>query len=231
MNKYDIVYFLKNGIDSAELKYSLRSVAKNFPHNRLWFAGGQPKDLIPDARLAIRQNAKTKWENVRNMLRKICSNDDITESFWLFNDDFFIMKPWQSDEPLYHDSLEHHIQHIEHRHDDKKSEYTINLRQCKDMLEAAGYGTLNYAIHCPMLIDRKKMLETLDVFPDCPMFRSLYGNMHAIGGTEHYDCKVAGFDRIIEDEWISTTDTSFRLGRIGRYIRKSFPDPCAYERQ
>lgn len=229
MEKYDVVYFLKEGVESAELRYSLRSVAKNFPHKKIWFVGGQPKELEPDVRLHIKQDALTKWENVRNMLRKICSNDGITESFWLFNDDFFIMQPWSAKGPLYNDTLEHHIQHIEQRHGDEKSEYTINLRECKDILEASGYGTLNYAIHCPMLIARKKMLETLDKFPDCPMFRSLYGNMHNIGGVNHHDCKVAGFDRIIYDEWVSTTDASFRLGRIGRYIRQSFPDPSPYE--
>lgn len=230
MDKHDIVYFLKEDIEINELRYSLRSVDQNFPHDRIWFVGGQPNKLIPDVRLAIKQDAHTKWENVRNMLRKVCENDDISEEFWLFNDDFFIMRPWTSEVPLYNDTLENHISHIESRHGNQVTTYTSKLRECKAELERCGYGTLNYAIHCPMLINRKKMLETLDKFPDCPMFRSLYGNMHDIGGVSHKDCKIAGFDRIEDDDWLSTTDTTFKLGRVGRFIRSRFPEPCRYER-
>ena len=150
----------------------------------------------------------------------------------MFNDDFFIIKPWASGETaLYNDTLEHHIQHIEKRHGNQQTAYTAKLRECQHALESAGYGTLNYAIHCPMLVNRKKMRETLRCFPDCPMFRSLYGNMHAIGGEDHCDCKIVGLDRLIESEWVSTCDESFKAGRIGRYIRSLFPEPSPWEKR
>ena len=229
MEKHDVVYFLKDNIATCELKYSLRSVAKNFYHGDIWFVGGQPGKIVPDHRLPIKQNAATKWENVRNMLKKVCENDDISEEFWLVNDDFFIIKPWTSEAPLYNGTLERHIQHVEMRHGNQQTAYTAKLRECQHALESAGYDTLNYAIHCPMLVNRKKMSETLRCFPDVPMFRSLYGNMNAIGGEDHCDCKIAGLDRLIDSEWVSTTDESFSVGRIGRYIREQFREPSPWE--
>lgn len=43
MKKRDIVYILRNdmGSDAEELRYSLRSVAENFPARNVWFVGGQ----------------------------------------------------------------------------------------------------------------------------------------------------------------------------------------------
>lgn len=231
MEKYDIVYFLKDNIGTQELKYSLRSIAKNFYCGDVWFIGGQPRRYQPDHRMVIRQDAPTKWENVRNMLKRVCKNEEISEKFWLFNDDFFIIKPWTSEVPLYNGTLQDHIEHIERRHGVRQTAYTAKLRECQHVLEDAGYGTLNYAIHCPMLVDREKMRETLRRFPDCPMFRSLYGNMNAIGGEDHCDCKVVGLDRLVDSEWVSTCDESFRSGRIGRYIRQLFPEPSPWEKR
>ena len=230
MRKLDIVYFLKDDIKGDELRYSMRSVARNFPHDKVWFIGGQPKGLTPDYRMYIKQNAPTKWENVRNMLRAVCKTEDVSEDFWLFNDDFFILEPWDSEEQLYNGTLLDHIEHIERRHGNVPSSYTTRLRQCYDELNVCGYGQKNYAIHCPMLINRKKMLQTLDKFWNCPMFRCLYGNMWAVGGKNVKDNKIAGRDTVMtQTGWCSTTDETFRSGLVGNVIRNALPDPCVYE--
>lgn len=44
---HDIVYLLKDG-PNEELRLSLRSVAKHFPHKRVIFVGGKPADITPD---------------------------------------------------------------------------------------------------------------------------------------------------------------------------------------
>ena len=225
---YDVVYFLKENIVPDELRYSLRSVEQNFPHGDVWFVGGQPAGLRPDQRMVIDQPGMTKWQKVRGMLDVVCRCDDVSEDFWLFNDDFFILKPWEGTAAMYNGTLEEHIKHIEGRHGGQTS-YTAQLRECKRELEGAGFGTLNYAIHCPMLINRKRMLETLQRFSFCPMFRSLYGNMQKVGGVNHKDCKIAGNDRIPDDAWCSTTGDSFVNGKVGEFIRGAFPEGTGYE--
>ena len=89
----DIVYILKEDVDPYELTYSLRSVEKNFPHRKVWFVCGQPEGLIPDGRIIHRQHSTIRGERTRESMWKIIRNPDITEEFFLFNDDFFIMKP------------------------------------------------------------------------------------------------------------------------------------------
>ena len=96
----DIVYFVKDSPENEELKYSLRSVEKNFPHKHVWFIGGKPKSLEPDKWLPVKQNQVTKWANTSMLLRSACENPEISDDFVLFNDDFFILYPVE-DLPYY----------------------------------------------------------------------------------------------------------------------------------
>ena len=51
----DIVYFVKEWPTNEELHYSLRSVAKNMPHKRVWIFGGHPKGVIPDVYIKVKK--------------------------------------------------------------------------------------------------------------------------------------------------------------------------------
>lgn len=232
MKKYDIVYFLKETYENEELRYSLRSVEKNFPHNKVWFYGGRPDNLEPDERVRVEQNHKTKWLNVRMMLEMACKNDEITEDFWLFNDDFFVLQPVQELQPLYDGDLPNRIKDIEGRHGNKPSAYTNGLRQAMKMLEGRKLGVLNYAVHMPMLINRKKALEVLAEFPDCAMFRALYGNYCKVGGIDHKDTKIASMEREVDPglDFLSTSDLSFIAGKAGEYVRETFKEKCKFEK-
>ena len=230
MEKLDIVYFIKPDLVNNELRYSLRSVENNFPHRYVWFFGGQPIELTPDRRAPIIQSGANRYEKVRNMLRAACENDEITEDFWLFNDDFFVLRPLEDIPAWYDGDLIERFQRIERRRG-RQSSYTQQLRGTTETLRNAGYGILNYAVHVPMKINRKKMLQTLDRFPDCPMFRSLYGNHHSIGGVITKDVKIQNETQMPtgEEIFLSTNDKSFHNGRVGGYIREAFPDRCRYE--
>ena len=230
MFKIDIVYFVKPDLVNNELRYSLRSVEQNFPHRNVWFYGGQPIELTPDRRAPIIQTGKTRYEKVRNMLRMACENNDLTEDIWLFNDDFFILRPLEDVPAWYDDDLPARIRSIELRRG-SKSAYTQQLQRTIETLRDAGYGLLNYAVHVPMRINRKKMLQTLERFPDCPMFRALYGNMHRIGGINAPDVKIIGSQYTFPRDacLVSTSDSSFINGQVGRDIRERFPEKSRRE--
>lgn len=228
---YDIVYVLKNDIDSEELVYSLRSLS-NFPHNKVWFYGGNPKGLTPDEGIFFQQSGGTKWERVRNSLIDVCKNDDITENFWLFNDDFFVMKKFERDpRPFIQCSIYYHYTAIEKRHNYASSSYTRGLRFSETKLKERGYDTLDYALHIPMLFNREKLYNTFIEFPQCHNFRSVYGNRNHIGGILHRDVKITSFDREPDDtyDFLSTTEKSFKYGAVGDYIRNSFPEKSRFE--
>ena len=231
MKKYDVVYFLKPDEVNNEARWSLRSIEKNMDHGAVWFYGGQPSELIPDRRAPmIQSDRQTKWQRVREMLAAACENDEITQKFWLMNDDFFVLQKMESERPYFGGDLRSHILSIEYRHG-RITPYTAELRACEAMLEEAGLPTFNYALHIPMLIDRKKMAAALRAFPGCPMFRSIYGNYAEIGGSCHDDVKVVGQNELIPEtaDFASTTDESFGYGAAGAQIRAMFPEKCKYE--
>lgn len=232
--KWDIVYFLKNTPTNEELRYSLRSVEENWEYNRVWFYGGCPDGVRPDERVYLPQDKPSKWENVRSMILKACRNDNITENFWLFNDDFFILRPISEDmKPHYNGTLERQIERVENRHGGNMTDYTLRLRHLVETLDNAGKPTLNYSVHKPILINRKKAIEVLEKFPDEPMFRALYGNYWNIGGEDSSDNKIMKVEYNIEkvNNWsyLSTSDTSFQCGNIGKWVRSRFPNCSRFE--
>lgn len=231
MKKYDVVYILKKDIVPDELRYSLRSIEENLEHGNVWFIGGQPKGLTPDKAYPMEQKGILKWERARSSLIAACKNKEITNKFWLFNDDFFVLKPMESETPYFGGMLRDHILHIEHRYGDKRTVYTRALRYCEQVLKDADLTTFDYALHLPILVDKKKMLEAIETFPDCPMFRSLYGNYAEIGGVQHEDVKIVGMsNKFSKDaDFVSTGDSSFAYGRVGVQIRRRFPEACRYE--
>ena len=230
-NMHDIVYFVKKDLVNEELRYSLRSVEANFPHSKLVFYGGCPNGMLPDLYHGVVQHGATKWERVTAMIRMACNDDAISDDFWLFNDDFFVMKRTKEPDPQYNGDLYRHIVQIENRHSMTTSAYSKKLRETVIQLERKGYGTLNYAVHVPILINKQKAIDTLNEFSGYPMFRSLYGNMHKIGGRNEEDVKVNkpfdSFDK--NSKFLSTNDVTFSTGLVGSYIREKFKDPCKWE--
>lgn len=228
---FDIVYFVKNAPHNEELRYSLRSIEKNFPHGKVWIYGFCPYEFNPDRIVNIEQMEPTKWQNTRKLMAAAVANDELTPDFWLFNDDFFIMKPITELPPLYEGEIEPHIEEIKARHGGEDTLYTKQLHHLVSTLKKAGYGQKNYAIHKPMLINREKMRQTLEQYPDEPMLRALYGNQHKIGGKPAKDCKIAAHLRpdTTDQTIISTDDYAFAKLDTGDYIRAQFPERCRYE--
>ena len=229
MRKYDVVYILKAGCSAEELRFSLRSIEANMTHGKVWFYCGCPAGITPDEHVPLVQTGLNKWERVRNTMVRVCKNDEITDKFWLFNDDFFVMSRMTRTVPFHRGELRDHIKGIEARHG-RPSGYSRRLKICENMLRDAGLTTLDYALHIPILVDRQKGLEALQKFPDCPMFRSLYGNYAGIGGEYHEDVKTVNPDKIIPDgaDFFSTSNKSFG-GEVRRQLEERFLEPCRYE--
>lgn len=231
--KLDVVYFVREG-ENEELRYSLRSVDKNLPHRRLWIYGGKPEWANPDEFVQIPQNStdKTKWDKVQENLRRVAINDEITEDFVLMNDDFFINQPITRIEPAIAGTLQQHIERIERNYRNAPTTYTIELRRAQRVLEEAGLPTNSYELHIPMIINRKKLAETLAFFTPRHATRSLYGNLNRVGGSRQKDCKIIRlgqpFDR--EARFLSSDDSTWGDTELGRFIRGRFPDKSRWEK-
>ena len=225
--KYDIVYFLKESPKNEELKYSLRSVEENWQYRNVCFYGGCPEDIVPDRHFPFEQTYESKWANVRNMIIEACNNPNISDDFWLFHDDFFIMQPISEDmPPQYNGDLFRHIVVVEERHGGVPYDWSKRLRKLAMALYAEGKTTFNYEVHKPMLINKKKALKVLRMFPDIPGFRGLYGNYWGIGGENKHDMKIlqVHYNPVNASNWefISTQDESFKEGLVGKMLKERF---------
>ena len=229
MPKFDIVYILKSEVNTEELKYSLRSVAKNFPHRLVWFIGGQPKGFVPDVRLPHVQTGSTKWDLIRSSMWKAANDADLSDDFFLFNDDFFVMKPFKGKFVNYYDGT------LTERVEELKevfpwlNPYGRTLYKLREELKSLGYGEKNFDVHLPMLFN--KQLAKQSIYQcSSPQMRSAYGNITKCRCVEHKDVKVYGLETVPPDpDFLSTNDDTFTKGAVGEYIRQQFPGPCRFE--
>lgn len=228
----DIVHFIKEGYDNEELRYSLRSIDQNLPHKSVWIYGWPPCGIQPDRVARFAQTGRTKWDRVRSMYEKLVLNDDLSENFILFNDDFFVMKPITKLPHFYAGTLEERYKVIED-HFGGINSYTIRLRRTESRLKELGLTTKNYELHIPMIINKKKFQEQLERYAnEHGASRSFYGNTYKIGGTKTKDVKVYDLDGKFNHNttFLSTTDESFESGKVGEFIRSKFPHKSRFER-
>lgn len=223
---YDVVYILKKDVEPDELRYSLRSLV-NFPHGKVWFFTGCPEGFRPDRFVPFEQVGRQKWHKATSTYRAICETDEVTDKFWMFNDDFFILEKTEELPYMYNGHLAELIS-FKRRHSGA-STYTRRLGETRMELERRELDTLNYCIHAPMLFEKAKVLKVLDEFADFPMFRSIYGNYWKVGGIDTKDVKVSTPNGLPDGPLCSTSDQSFREGAVGEFIRNRFKDPCKWE--
>ena len=227
----DIIYILKSELDTEELKYSLRSVEKNFPHRKVWFVGGQPEGLTPDVRLPHKQVGEDKWSMIRSSMWQAVNNGELTEDFFLFNDDFFVMKPFKGKFVNYVDgTLESRIEELREVHP-WLNPYGRTVYKANEELKSLGIKKpLNFEVHLPMLFN-KDLVKTTIGQCSSPQMRSIYGNLTYCKVIQKRDVKVYGMDELPEDpDFLSTNDKTFTTGAVGRYIRDAFPDKSRFEK-
>lgn len=230
LKKMDIVYLVKEGAYNPELIYSVRSVCKNLPYNRIWFIGGCPRGIFPDMSHGFRKISNIKTKNTSKMYELICTIDEITDDFMLFNDDFFIMEQMKEMPAQYWGTLSDKVKLMHKIYGSTR--WARLLNEASFELLSKGYNNYNFELHVPMVFNKQKLADAIKMFPDVPCKRSLYGNVYGLyeNGLERPDGKVHDLNiDIFNMDIISTDDDSFKKGVIGKRIRQEFPDPSKYE--
>ena len=225
----DICYILKPDIKPDELIYSLRSVEANFPHRYVWFVCGQPDSLVPDRRLVHVQSGNSKWNLIKSSMWEIVRNEEITEDFFLFNDDFFIMKPTDTEHwtNFVDGTLEERI--ISGHKDGGMNPYLRTLFKADQELKTLGCPRMNYDVHLPMLMNKQKVIASINQCSS-PQMRSIYGNINRDPYIIHPDVKVCQMDVVPhEPDFLSTNEESFNDGAVGNYIRSMFTEASRFE--
>lgn len=226
----DILYILKPDLEPEELRYSLRSVEKNLPHRRVWFAGGQPRGFAPDGRIIYTQQGASKWDKIKNTMLWATKCEDLSEWFYLFNDDFFVMKPFEGEFINYIDgTLEERIEELKPLNP-WLTPYARTIYKANEELKTLGKPTLNYEVHLPMLMHKPDVARLITTCSS-PQMRSIYGNLSGEPYIQHKDVKVYDVDEVPDDnvDFLSTSEDIFAKGRVGVFIRERFPEPSRFE--
>lgn len=228
----DVVYLVRPGEDNEELRYSLRSLATNLPHGRVWMAGHRPEWVSRTVRhIEVPPDADKHRSSTANLLAA-CSDPGVPEHVLLFNDDFFITRPIPA-VPAMHRGPVAEVLNYYTRYNNA---YAQGMADTAALLAELGHpDPVSYELHVPMVIHTPTMRRLLERYgPRVKTLnkRTLYGNLAHAGGRQVADVKVAkDGDRWDPDgPFVSTNDGPFKRGAVGVWLRALFPDPCRYER-
>ena len=227
----DLVYICRDG-KNEELRYSIRSAVKNLPHDKIWVVGGKP-DWYTGNYIEVDQS-KAKYTNARNSLKAICNSKEISESFILMNDDFYIINRIESVPYMYAGTLSDKIE----QRDDifNGNTYTTLLKQTLGSLSRKNINiSLDYELHVPMVMEKRKLQKVL-IFSG--LWRSIYGNVFGVGGIKMRDVKVySKSDKFYSNsynikklkyDYLSSNDDSFETIK-SLVLEKRFRHKSKYE--
>lgn len=234
MSDPDVVYVVGPG-ERPWLRYSLRSVAEHLPHRTVWIVGDVPRWIAPEAGRIFLEQPAIKWDAARQNFLTACRTEAVADTFYLFNDDFFVMEPVSAVAPMHRGPLREQIDHFTRV--GLRGPYLAGMKEAYWTLLRAGVAEpVSYDLHVPMLVDKHRWLqadaaaaELREPGTKAKFSRTFYGNTVGIGGDFVRDVKVTSMvGGLPEGPFASTDPTSWR-GMAGRIIRRSFPHPCEYE--
>lgn len=244
----DLVYIVKYGDKNDDLKYSLRSVARFVPHDKIWIVGYKPSWVQNVGYIHVKQS-ENKWKNSVNNIIAACNCPDISEDFVLMNDDFFAIKPIEDLETSLNASLGLLNDTVmKYKKKTHLSPWQKAFREVKDLLSRMKIKEpyYDYEAHIPMIINKNKYLNVMNM-PEVRNFmktrkvlhkRTLYKNIDKINPKIlKKDVKLSNrkddtLDRIKICEWLSVYDNQVsnpKFSNLNTILRTAFHEPCEYE--
>lgn len=227
----DLVYICRNG-DNEELRYSIRSIEKNFPGQRIIVAGYKPSWYCGEF-IEVR-DIGSKFSNIFNVMKYVAAHKDISSNFIFMNDDFFLLKPITRMPKLNGGSLLDKLNRYKEL-SGPVGTYVMLISKTYNRLVKSGIANpVDYDIHVPMHFNKKKLLSIVD---GKTLPRSMYGNIFQVPGKEISDVKrynhrsklsVRSPQSIDNLLFISTDDKSFQELRV-ELLEEMFPEPSKYE--
>lgn len=182
--------YWEHGADGEELRYSMRSIEKNFVDLRnIVLCGDRPDwydgDYIPspkwtkrEAKLKFGTDRWAKWTDSVIKLKRIIASPLVTDQFlWLYDDTFF-MQPITAAEAMVPRRTGLLCANTDAA---CENDWRRALQRTAIALREAGRPALNYSHHAPVVYDKVKLTETIEAF--CAETRpraieSLYMNHH-----------------------------------------------------
>jgi len=234
----DWVIAVRRGEANEELRFSTRSVAANVCGVRnLVIAGYRPDWLAGARHIDVPQDAGEKYTNAVRIWRAVANESTLSDQIVVAHDDLFVMEPTDVADlvPRYRGRLIAHIDRI--RAEGTQTVWRQSLERTRTWLRVQGHTRpLSYAVHVPVLVDRRQLAETYMRLGDDAVRRNImtvHAALHGIVGRPIAgDVKVSGV--LDTKPWrtlplLSTSDGSFSNHPVGDRIRRAFPEPSPWE--
>lgn len=221
----DVAYIVgPPGVEhNEELRYSLRSVDKNLKGiGEVVIFGSAPK--WTKARIVKTRAFPDKMRDARANLEAAVASVTISDPFWLFNDDFFVMKEMQKIPVVHRGEMV------------TNEKYSYQMKKAVEYLEKSKLDPpyLLYECHTPILVWKRVMKPILESTGTRALVKTIYMNLMGWPlnlDTFHGNAKVYPDTPRVWDDWplLSTSNSSFSRSEVGHFIRETFPDPSRWE--
>lgn len=228
----DVVYINRPGEDNDELRHSLRSVAANVPHRRVWVAGHTPR-WVKNVHSVPLRPLPDKFDNQYQSLAAVLSEPDLADEFYLFNDDMYVVERFDGHLPVFHlGPLREYADWCGGIGKNPLNGWLRGMREMVELLERRGHpDPLCYENHTPVRFTRAGLAAAIRWRTPHFLPFSYYPLLNMAPGEEHVDAKGGRLGDPIDRgmPFLSSEDDSFEHSRIGEHVRGMFQTPCFYE--
>lgn len=224
----DLVYVYKRQGDGRELRYSLRSACQNLDFDRVHIVGDCPSFVRRVNRIPYTpQPAENRYDNSFGKTLRAARSKDVSEDFILMNDDFFILKPFQTIPYLFMQQIGRWVEAYPHRGEYyEKARRTLALTRPRAKV---------FEVHFPFVYNSSRLLALVERYnlPCGIMPRTLYAHEYSIQGVRSRDYKARTVAEIAEfstKPFMSTTNNVALTREFAATLERQFPEPCRFER-
>lgn len=229
----DVLYVVRPGDDNEELRYSLRSVAANVPHRKVWVAGHCPWWVHGVERIEL-VPLEDKFDNQHQSLTAAVNHPDLADEFYYWNDDVYAMRRFSGLLPTLHlGPLREYVALLEGRGKNPENGWFQGMREMLDLLTSWGIDDpLCYEGHMPLRFRKADMQRFVQHRTRHFLPASFYAATDLPAGELWMDAQPGILGNPVElrdPPFLSSDDYWFDRSRLGDRVRAAFPTPCMYE--
>ena len=223
----DVVYICRAGLNnSIELRYSLRSIEKNFPHEKVFIIGEKPNWVTNVIHVKVIDRSKDVFYNTEHKVYKATLQENLSEEFFVFHDDFIIKKPIKDFKRLHKRPLKETLKTR------AKGTYWIALKKIEKIFPDG----LDYELHYPYFFNKSNLKKLFIKYPltTSHNINSLYCNEFKVDSIKSQDCKVRNIENLKESLkkeslFLSTSDNLALDKAFEKTMNTIFPNKSKYE--
>jgi hypothetical protein len=229
----DVVYIVRPGDDNEELRYSLRSVAENVPHRKVWVVGHCPWWVQNVERLEL-EPLTGRFDNQHQSVTTVVARPDLADEFYLWNDDIYATRRFTGLLPTHHlGPLRDYIGLVAGSGKVEENGWLLGMREMFDLLGSWGIADpLCYEGHMPLRFRKADMARFAASRTEHFLPAQFYAATDLDPGTRWMDAQpgILG-DPLVDPDppFMASNDFWFEHSRLGDYIRDRFATPCVYE--